>query len=237
MINSMGEPSSAISGPNGNNADYDLPSFIYSGITLSDGSIGLGLENEQGTNATGYTWTGSVICSMPCTTTFNGTQYTCKGYTFNNAYVEVNAQMPFSEYGDWPAIWFLAAPGSSGPEIDLHEGGFTDGSYYADTVMHSTLWYANGTNSEFAYPTGVDLSAGFHKYGIAYKSGSYVKIYFDGTLIKQWTSNVPTGSYFIIVNNSMASSLTAGWHTQITPGQTGSSNWMGVKSVSVYNLQ
>src|SRR5690349_24463204 len=51
-------PSSAIGEEDGRNASYDLPSAIR----VDDG---LTLTAYRGTRATGYSWTGSVICSRP----------------------------------------------------------------------------------------------------------------------------------------------------------------------------
>jgi hypothetical protein len=44
-------------------------------------------------------------------------------------------KLPYTGYGAWPAIWFLAAPGGSGAEIDLHEGGFLYGAVDPDCIF------------------------------------------------------------------------------------------------------
>ena len=85
MQNSEGIPSSAVSGPNGFNADYDLPSLVETAMP----SVGLELKDVQGSTATGYSWSGSVICSYPNTHYFDTT-----GLTFASACVEVRAKMP-----------------------------------------------------------------------------------------------------------------------------------------------
>ncbi|MDR3707395.1 MAG: family 16 glycosylhydrolase [Capsulimonadaceae bacterium] len=204
------------------NLDYDLASNILVNNML-------GLKASLGSSAAGYTWTGSVISSMPDPQFAKTT-----GYTFEDKYIEVKAQMPWSANGAWPAIWFLAAPGSSGAEIDLHEGGFLDHGVYPDDVMACNL-HTSG-NTQTLIDTGVGLSAGFHRYGMAYKQGTYIKFYFDDGLVATYTKNVPKGSYFIIINNSMGASSAAGWHSKVN-ADTPSTLWMTVKSISVYNLQ
>jgi hypothetical protein len=113
MLPGQPQPSSAISEPNGVNADYDLPSSISTGS-------GLVLTAQNGTTAGGYSWTSEVICSFPTTNQFG----TTPGFTFTNGYVEVRAKMPYAGNGYWPGIWFLSGPGENGGEIDLHEGGY-----------------------------------------------------------------------------------------------------------------
>ena len=201
--------------------DYDLPSFISTGT-------GLTLEVQSGSTAKGYTWTGAVISSYP-DTRFAQTQ----GFTFQDAYVEVSANLPYSGNGSWPAIWFLAAPGGSGAEIDLHEGGFTSGSVDLDRIFACHL--NSSGNVQYLIDTGANLSVAYHTYAIAYKQGQYVKIYLDGTLMCNYTVNIPTGPYFIILNNSMASAKASSWHSQVN-GSTASPNYMQVAYVKVYNL-
>lgn len=213
--------SSAISGPDGYNLDYDLPSFVSTGA-------GLTLRAQAGTTAEGYTWTGAVISSYP-DDRFRSTQ----GFTFQDAYVEVRAKLPYTGNGSWPAIWFLAGPGGNGVEIDLHEGGFLDGSVNPDHIFACNL-HSSG-NMQYLIDTGANLSARYHTYAMAYKQGRFVKMFLDGTLMCSYTVNVPRGPYFIILNNSVASAQTASWHSQIT-SSTISPNEMRVAWVKVYSL-
>lgn len=218
-----GQPtnSSAISKAGSYYLDYDLPSFISTGTRLT-------LEAKKGSTARGFTWTGAVISSYP-DTHFGSMQ----GFTFQDAYVEVSAKLPYTGNGSWPAIWFLAAPGGSGAEIDLHEGGFTSGSVDADRIFACHL--NSSGNVQYLIDTGVNLSAAYHTYAMAYKQGQYVKIYLDGTLMCNYTVNIPTGPYFIILNNGVASPKTSSWHSQVN-SSTASPNYMQVAYVKVYNL-
>jgi Glycosyl hydrolases family 16 len=219
-----GQPadSSAVDRPKGNYLDYDLPSFIGTGA-------GLKLTARAGTTAAGFKWTGAVVSSYP-DDHFGSTQ----GFTFQDAYVEVKAKLPYTGNGSWPAIWFLAAPGGSGAEIDLHEGGFLDGAVDPDRIFACHL---NSTgNVQHFVDTGVNLSASDHTYAMAYKQGQYVRMYLDGKLMCSYTKNIPTGPYFIILNNGVASAQTASWHSQVD-ASTASPNQMRVAYVKVYSLK
>jgi hypothetical protein len=228
MQNSQGIPSSAISRPNGVNADYDLPSLVQSGVP----GVGLALKDRQGSTANGFTWSGSVICTYPNTHYFDTT-----GFTFTNAYVEVRAKMPNNiQFGGWPGIWFLAGPGSNGGEIDLVEGGFTKAGVNPAHVMATTLHPVSGPVRQVLTDTGGDLSAGYHTYALAYKSGKFIKCYFDGKLVASWTTDVFTGSYYIILCNTVASPATKGWRSQLS-NSTPRSSAMDVKYVKVFALR
>jgi hypothetical protein len=222
-FNLRGQPveSSSI-GPAGRfRLDYDLPSFISTGS-------GLTLKALKASIAHGFTWTGSVISSYP-DTHFTSTQ----GVTLQNAYVEVKAKLPYTGNGMWPAIWFLPAPGSNDAEIDLQEGGFLDGTIDPDHIFACN--YFGPGNSQQLFDTGANISDAYHIFGMAYKQNEYIKIYFDGRLMCNFTASPPMGAYYLILNNTVADSNTSGWHSQTT-GSTASPNYMTVAYVKVYNL-
>jgi hypothetical protein len=224
-----GQPrlSSSIGKPGDFYLDYDLPSLVRTGVP----GIGLAMMAEKGSTAGGYTWSGSVICSYP------DAPYGTKGFTFDNAYVEVRAKMPSGlADGGWPAIWFMSAPGSSGGEIDLVEGGYTKGSANPAQIMAINV-HQTGAD-QMLYDAGVDLSKGYHTYGLAYKSGGYVKCYLDGKLVYQWDreNNTPTGSLYIIMGDNMTAATATGWHT-VADESTPSPNEMDVKYVKAWELK
>jgi hypothetical protein len=199
-------PSSAIGLEHGRNLAYALPAAI-------DVHDGLTLSAYRGTKATGYSWTGSVICSRPTSNNFgSGTVHTA-GFTFADALVEVRAKMPDLTGGQWPAIWFLPAENSDGGEIDLFEGGFLAKGVSPNRTMAVKL-FTNG-NAQRLVNCHTDLSAGFHTYAMEYRQGSSIKIFLDGLNVCTFTHNVPVGRYFIILSNSIASAETVGWHTQV----------------------
>jgi hypothetical protein len=199
-------PSSAIGREHGRNFAYALPTAI-------DVHDGLTLTARRGTRATGYSWTGSVICSRPTSNNFgSGTVHTA-GFTFADALVEVRARMPDLTGGQWPAIWFLPAEDSNGGEIDLFEGGFLAKGISPNRTMAVTLFTSG--NEQRLVNCHTDLSAGFHTYAMEYRQGRSIKIFLDGLNVCTFTHNVPVGRYFIILSNSIASAETAGWHTQV----------------------
>jgi hypothetical protein len=218
--------SSAVGGENGPNAEYDLPSAIR----VDDG---LTLKAYRGTRAAGYSWTGSVICSRPTSNNFgSGTVHTA-GFTFADARVEVRAKMPDLTSGQWPAIWCLPAPGGHGAEIDLFEGGLLGETTNPNHLMAVNL--STSGNRLQVLGCGTDLSAAYHTYAMEYRQASSVKFFFDGWNIYTYTRNVPTGPYFIILSNAIASARTADWHTQVT-NSTPAVNLMQVSSVRVLPL-
>lgn len=217
------QPSSAIDKTNAYAADYELPSLISTGA-------GLQMTLQSGTTATGYTWSGSIICSYPITNAFSR----CRGFTFTNGYAEVRAKFPGATNGCWSSLWFLAGPGSNGGEIDLHEGGYLSGSTNPDQIMACNFHSAG--NSQKLFNTGTSLSADYHVYGMEYLPGRSVKMFFDGVLAAAFTNNVTNSSYYLILNDGLASGKTAGWHSQ-TNAATASPSLMFVDYVKVYDAR
>ena len=218
--------SSAIADENGPDAEYDLPSAV--GV-----DDGLTLRAYRGTRAAPYSWTGSVICSRPTSNDFgSGTMHTA-GFSFADARVEVRAKMPDLTSGQWPAIWFLPAPGGRGAEIDLFEGGFVARGISPNRLMTVNL-FTSGNRQQFV-DCGVDLSVGYHTYAMEYRQASSIKFFFDNVNVCTYTRNVPTGPYFIILSNGIASVRTAGWHIQVSDS-TPAINLMQVSSVRVLAL-
>ena len=226
MQPSVAVASSAIGRKNGFNAAYDLPSAIR----VDDG---LTLRAYRGTKAAGYSWTGSVICSRPTSNNFgSGTVHTA-GFTFVDARVEVRAKMPDLTSGQWPAIWFLPAPGGQGAEIDLFEGGFLANATNPNQLMAVNLF--TGGNRQQFLDCRTDLSAGYHTYSMEYRQASSIKFFFDGSNVYTYTRNVPVGPYFIILSNSIASANTADWHSQVS-NSTPAINLMQVSYMRVLAL-
>ena len=100
--------------------------------------------------------------------------------------------------------------------------------------MASNL-HTGGGNRQFFTDTGVDLSAGFHRYGFEYRPGVSIKMYFDGGLVASYTTDIPSGPYYLILNNSVAGAAADPWHT-VVGDSTPSSNDMLVSYVEVSTL-
>jgi len=119
----------------------------------------------------------------------------------------------------WPALWFL--PAESGPssentdEIDLHEGGYVLPGVDANDVMASNL--NTPGNVQIAIPTGTDLSAGYHVYGIEYLPGRSVTTYLDGRVIASFTHDVPSDPMELIINLAVADAPGHSTTSQATP--------------------
>lgn len=226
MQPSVAVPSSAVGRENGFKAEYDLPSAIR----VDDG---LTLMAYRGTQAVGYSWTGSVICSRPTSNNLGSGAVHTAGFTFADARVEVRAKMPDLTNGQWPSIWFLPAWNNRGAEIDLFEGGYLSKTINPNQLMAVNL--VSGDNEQQFLDLGTDLSADYHIYSMEYRQGNSIEFFFDGSSVYTYTSNVPVGPYFIILSNGIASARTAGWHTQVSDS-TPAINLMHVSYVRVLAL-
>ena len=142
-------------------------------------------------------------------------------------------RMPDLTGGQWPAIWFLPAPGGGSAEIDLFEGGFLANGTHPNRLMAVKL-FSRGNQQQFV-DCGTDLSAGYHTYAMEYRQGRSIGFFFDDSNVYTYTRNVPAGPYFIILSNGIASARTAGWHTQVG-GATPAVNLMQVSHVRVLAL-
>lgn len=141
--------------------------------------------------------------------------------------------MPDLTSGQWPAIWFLPAPGGYGAEIDLFEGGFLTQTTHPNQVMAVNLFTAD--NRQQFLDCGTDLSADYHTYAMEYRQGTSIKFFLDGSNVYTYMRNVPVGPYFIILSNGIASARTVDWHTQVS-SSTPAINPMHVSSVRVLAL-
>lgn len=191
----------------------------YSAVGNDGG--GTGLNSEYGDPAEVSVNYGLKLQAEPSTLfsgQSNGLQYytwkagylrTVDANFFSGGYVQILARQPDSSSGMWPSFWFM----NGGGEIDLQEGGNTGGGG-PNQNMASNLHTAG--NSQATVDTGVDLSAGYHIYGIEYVPGVSIKTYLDGVLMATFTSNVPTGAYELIMVNSVANSNAASFHSTVS---------------------
>jgi beta-glucanase (GH16 family) len=196
------------SGPasGGYNAEY----FEPSAVSVNNG---LSLRATRGSSRAGYTWTSGVV--------------TTQGhFALSRGYVQVKAWMPNLISGMWPGVWFMGNA-TELPEMDLYEGGYTpnpNSSFAADL-------HVAGGYQQFAQ-TGIDLHSGWHIYGIDYEPGSSVTMYLDGTQVARYTTNVPTGPYFLLVDLEVAQH-TVGWHS-VVGSLTPSPSVMKIAQVQAY---
>ncbi|WP_420475243.1 type-F conjugative transfer system mating-pair stabilization protein TraN [Noviherbaspirillum sp. ST9] len=121
---------------------------------------------------------------------FNRTIDTDGRYTQTYGYFEIEAKLPLGK-GTWPAFWLFNHIGERRPEIDVMEAyaggaapwGFTDGAGVAHPQAYApTVWkgdYEGQLVGSRQYDTGMDLSAGFHKYAVKWEPNKQT-FYFDG---------------------------------------------------------
>ncbi len=109
----------------------------------------------------------------------SGQLNTSKSYSQLYGYFEVSAKLPAGQ-GFWPAFWLLPENGSWPPELDVMESlGNKTSTYY--TTVH---FAADNQSIGQTINSGVDLSAGFHTYGVDWES-DFITWYLDGKQVFQ----------------------------------------------------
>ena len=145
-------------------------------------------------------------------------------------YVQVRAEMPDSSAGDWPAIWAL--PSSSAQELDGYEGGWPGSQ--PNEQGHSDTFASSGQIQQvWPTPGSVNLSTGYNVFGFQYVPGTGMRFYVNGTQVYSSSANLATESYYLFLQNQVATTATNGWHTTGGSGQTSSS--MKIAEVQVYS--
>jgi beta-glucanase (GH16 family) len=169
---------------------YDLEWYWKHNVSVSGGFLHLTAKKQA---EQGYYFTSGVI-------TTGGSQTEPPSFSFQYGYMEMSAKFPPGK-GMWPAFWLLPADGSWPPEIDAMEwqGG-------TPTIDYATIHWGverNGhhPSSGTSYDTGIDLSTGFHTYGLDWQADS-VTWYFDGKAIKKFTkvNDIPHKPMYILVD-------------------------------------
>jgi beta-glucanase (GH16 family) len=99
--------------------------------------------------------------------------------------------------GMWPALWMMPTPINGNyhdgdGEIDIMEQVGTDPTRDEAHLHH------NGVQGN-SYDTGIDLSSGFHTYGIDWEA-DHMTWYFDGKPFFTVTQNIPTVAEYLILN-------------------------------------
>jgi len=119
---------------------------------------------------------------------FNRTIDTDGKYYQTYGYFEIEAKLPVGK-GTWPAFWLFNHIGDRRPEMDVMEAyaggaapwGFNDSNGIAHPQAYApTVWKGpNELVGTRQYDTGMDLSAGFHKYAVKWEPNKQT-YYFDG---------------------------------------------------------
>ena len=199
-------------------AEYDRPSQISvdNGLTLT--------AVEKSTYP-GYPFTSGVID-------------TYGKMEFDGGYLQISMKQPNGD-GAWPAIWLLPGAGAGNvgdnDEIDVQEGGMTDGTINPNDVLSGHLHTPSGVFG-FDANAGVNLSAGYHTYGLDWVPGQSLTWYFDGRQVQRITSAqapIPNEPMELILSNEVANSKASGWHTAYD-SSTPYSMAMSVQDVQLY---
>jgi len=132
---------------------------------------------------------------------FNRTIDTDGKYYQTYGYFEIEAKLPKGK-GTWPAFWLFNHINERRPEMDVMEAyaggaapwGFKDASGVAHPQAYApTVWkgdYDGQLVGSRQYDTGMDLSAGYHKYAVKWEPNKQT-YYFDGKEVL--TLNVTMG--------------------------------------------
>ena len=184
-------------------------------VLMSGGGVSLQATPSSQWGSEGYSWASGVLTSknpLPST-----------GW-----YVQVEAQMPDTSAGFWPAIWAL--PSSSAQELDGFEGGWPGSS--PNQQGHSDTFASSGQIQQvWSTPGGANVSSGYNVYGFQYIPGTGMRFYLNGTQVYSSSANLAPESYYLFLQLQVAAPQTSGWHT--TGGSTAGS--MQIAEVQVYS--
>jgi beta-glucanase (GH16 family) len=221
---SDGAGGSGISNVPGDDAEYMLPGQV----TINNG-LALTALNKA---------TPGYYASTPGTFPWrSGVVSTYGKFQFDGGYLQVKARMP-SGNGIWPAVWMLPGPGGTNGddnEIDLFEGGFTGNGVSANQNYSWHLPTPAGTAGGVTN-VGVDLTQGYHVYGLHWIPGKSITWYLDGHQVGQVTSvtyPIPNEPMEVLISLSVATSNASGWHT-VKDSSSPSPAQMQVAEVQVY---
>ncbi|WP_420970704.1 family 16 glycosylhydrolase [Bradyrhizobium sp. B120] len=213
------------SGPGGPlDVDYDMPSQV----TVNNGILDLTAIRQPVSGINGGT-----PQTFPVT---SGAVSSYGKFEFDGGYLQISMKAPSGD-GAWPGLWLLPGAGSSGGdnfEIDMQEGGYT-GSGPANQAFAWHLHTPSGTVGG-VIDTGIDLTAGFHTYGINWVPGKSITWYLDGKQMAQVTSAqvpIPNEPMELIMSNQVANSNAAGWHTAFD-SSTPSTMQMQIDQIQLY---
>ena len=198
--------------PNSNDLAYYSPT---QDVLMSGGGVSLEATPNNQFSSQGYTWESGVLTSK-------------NPLPSSGWYVQVEAQMPDTSAGFWPAIWAL--PSSSAQELDGFEGGWPASN--PNLQGHSDTFAASGQIQQvWATPGGANVSSGYNTYGFQYIPGTGMRFYFNGTQVYSSSANLSPQSYYLFLQLQVAAAQTSGWHT--TGGTTPGS--MQIAEVQVYS--
>ena len=214
-------------GPNGGsglgdqfNAEYFMPSQV----TVDNG---LSLTAKKQT-----------IAGHPATVPYTSGVVSSYGrLDFKGGFLQICMRAP-SGSGSWPALWLMPGKGATGGddfEIDIQEGGFTDGSANPNDLFAWHLHTPGGVVGGVV-DTGIDLTAGYNTYAINWLPGRSITWYLNGKQMAQVTSaqaQIPNIPMQLMMNQSVGNSASSDFHT-IASSSTPQSMTMQIADVQLY---
>ncbi len=214
-----------------NDAEY----FVPGEVSVSNGlTIGAIKQSVAGANYVG----GAVVPQTFAITA--GVVDSYGKFEFDGGYLQISMQAP-SGNGSWPSLWLLPGAGAGNVgnnfEIDIEEGGYTDGSANPNDVLSYHLHTPSGTFGGVVN-TGVNLTSGYNTYGIYWVPGQSITWYLNGVEVAQITSaqaTIPNEPMELIMSNQVATTATSSWHTTLG-SSTPSSMPMQIADVQLYQL-
>lgn len=169
----------------------EIQNYTPNNVTVSNGLLNLTAKKET---SNGFPYTSGLIDTGGDFATGGNN---LPGFSFKYGYVEARMKLTKGS-GLWPAFWMMPTPDANGNyhdsdgEIDIMEQVGTDPTRTEAHLHHDTDFGKS-------YNTGVDLSAGFHTYGLDWQS-DHLTWYFDGTPYYTVTSQVPNVEMYLIFN-------------------------------------
>jgi beta-glucanase (GH16 family) len=204
------------------NADYFLPSQVTVGGGLNLTAMRQTYAARCNNAAFSYPWVSGVVS-------------TYGHFEFAGGYAQFVMKAPVGG-AFWPALWMVPGPGAASgtsDEIDVQEGGFLPAP---TSQTFSYRLHHGGTAWGTSVNAGVDLTAGFHTYGLYWVPGQSVTWYLDGHQIAQVTSatfTIPTDPEILVMNLSVCTTAASSFHAAYD-ATTPNTAVMQVSSVGVW---
>lgn len=157
---------------------------------------------------------------------------------FDGGYLQISMQQPGGD-GSWPSLWLLPGAGAGAVgdnfEIDIQEGGYTDGAANPDDVMAYHLHTSAGTFGG-EINTGINLAGAYNTYAIDWIPGQSITWFLNGVAVAEITSAqapIPNEPMELIMSNQVATSAASSWRTSLD-GSTPQSMPMEIGDVQLY---
>ena len=143
-------------------------------------------------------------------------------------YFEIDARMPAGA-ATWPAFWLLPADWAHPPEIDVVE--FLG---HEPTRSRSNCIQLGPSRNEATFDAGVDLGAGFHRYGCLW-TDTEIRFFFDGvcTAVRPIAGRREYWQPFYVIVNLAIGSRKAEWVPAPDPSMPGPAD-LWVRSVRAW---